>query len=373
MSGYISSNSTSSNYTTAQNASDRLTLLRTGVPMTANLGSFGPFAMGASTQIKLRNVGVITRLRVRVTAAITITATMTASPLGTYGLIQRISTQDYNSTLRFNALGPLLKLLDDTRLNNPYSATGQGLVDTAQVEIPTAIGANQVLQFTIEVPICRDRMQDLTGAILAQTVVGELFLNLTFSSAAVGDVFSPYTAGTGTISNIYVEVLQDYIQPQPNSQGQIALPLIDLNTVYEFNAVYRSSESITGNGQKYIDYPNVRNVLSFMFAFVNDGALTVNGTDITELTLIANGNTDLREEDPLFNRLEIRNRLGGDWPPGCYWNSHRANPIQTNIYSQVQEQIAFASGVSGTGSYVAYGFENTYMLNTPLPGIASGS
>jgi hypothetical protein len=362
----------SSNYTPAQNASDRMSLLRGGVPMTANIGTYGPFAPGQSVQIKLRNVGVITRLRARVTATLDITAAMTASPFGPYCALKRVSTQDYNSTLRINSSGMLLKLLDDTRLGRPYLPTGQGLTDTDQVQVPTAANGAAPFEFQLEIPVCRDRMNDLTGAILAQTVVGELFLNMTFNNL-VGDVSCPYTAGAATTAGFYVEVLQDYIQPQPNAQGQVALPLIDLNTVYEFNAVYQSSDSITGGGQKYIDYPNVRNVLSHTFVFVNDGAVTVNGTDIEDLVLIANGNTNLLENDPLFNRAEIRNRLGGDWPAGAYFYSHRGNPIQTNIYSQVQSRIDFAQGVSGTGSYIAYGFEDTYMLNTPLPGIASGS
>lgn len=364
--------SSSSSYTLNQNYVDRHTLLTTGVPMAANIGTYGPFTSGASTQIKLRNVGVITRLRLRVTASVNVTAATTASPFGPYALLSRVSTSDYNSTLRVNSTGPLLKLLSDSRLGRPYAPTGQGLTDTAQVQIPTATGTN-TMQFEIEVPVARDRMHDLTGAILAQTVVGELFCNLTFNNTIVGDVLSPYTDGAATVSNIYVTVLQDYIQPQANAQGQIALPLIDLNTVYEFNAIYRSTDSITGGGQKYIDYPNVRNVLSHIFAFVNNGALTVNGTDIQSLLLVANGNTNLRESDPLFNRMEVRNRLGGDWPAGCYFWSHRNNPIQTNIYSQVQSLITFGSTVSGANSYVVYGFEDTYMLNTPLPGVASGS
>ncbi len=357
-------------YSVAQNLQDRATLLRNGVPTTANLGTFGPFTLGQSTQIKLRNVGVITRLRVRLTAAMTITAAMTASPLGPYGIINTLSTSDYNSTKRFNTSGVLLKLLNDTRLGRPYLPTGQGLVDTAQVSVPLTT-AGGTLQFEIEVPIARDRMQDLTGALLAQTVVGEQFLNLTFASSFVGDVLSPYTAGTATTSGIYVTVLQDYISPQPDATGKTALPWIDLNTVYEFNAVYRSSDSITSGGQKFIDYPNVRNVLSHPFIFVDNGVLTVNGTDIQDLILVANGNTHLREADPLFNRAEIRNRLGGDWPAGCYFYSHRGNPIQTNIYSQVQSKIDFAASAQATNSYIHYGFEATYMLNTPLPGIAS--
>lgn len=366
----MSSTTQSGGYTVAQNSKDRISLLKGGVPMSAELGTYGPFSLGQNTQIKLRNVGVITRLRVRVSATVDITATMTASPLGPETLISRIQTQDYNSTYRISSSGALLKLLNDTRLGRPYLPTGQGLVDTLQRVLPTAEGT-ETLQFEIEVPVAKDRHNDLTGAILAQTVVGEQFLNLNFNPTLVGDVTSPYTAGTATLSNIYVTVWQDYIQPQPNSQGQIALPLIDLNTVYEYNATFNSYDAIVGGGQKYIDYPNVRNVLSHIFVFVDDGALTVNGTDINSLTLIANGNTNLRQEDPLSNRAEIRNRLGGDWPAGCYFYSHRGNPIKTNIYSQVQSEIVFSSGVSATGSYIPYGFESTYLLNTPLPGIAS--
>lgn len=354
---------TQQKYTPAQNYADRMSLLATGVPMQTKLGTFGPFNLGQTASIRLRNVGVITGLSVRITANVTISATATASPLGPYALVQRHSTVDYNTTERVFASGPMLYMLNSIRHGRPWMPTGQGLVDTNQTAQPTAISTGNII-FNADIPFAVDPGNDLTGSVLAQTVVGEMFYKCQFVNALVGDVFAPYTAGTMVCNSITVEVWQRYLQPQ-----NAALPLMDLNTVYEFAGTYQTNNNITTNASVFIDYPNVRSVLGSYFAFVDNAALAVNGTDITAMTLIANGNTRMREQDPLDVRKHMRVMLGGDLPASTYYIPSRRQPIQTWIYSQVQEQLTFGTITSSPSPYLAYGFESIYPLNTPLPGI----
>jgi hypothetical protein len=354
-------------YTPAQNIADRMNLLQTGVRMTTRLGTFGPYSAGQIANIRLQNVGIITGLRLRVTATQAASVALTASPLAPYSAVSKIEVVDYNTTTRQSAPGFMFYMLNSTRQGRPFMPVGQGSVDTQQTAAPTTTGGG-TLYANFEVPICVDPMNDLSGAIVAQTVVGEQFLNVTFASAAVGDVTAPYTAGTGSLTNFYVTVWQDYIQPAGRN-----LPLIDLNTVYEFLGNYSTNLNIVTGGQSFIDYPNVRSVRGFYAAFVDNAALAVNGTDISAVTLVANGNTNMRQYDPLLIRRDMRNMLGGDLPASLYFLNHRKNPIQTWIYSQVQAQFNWATVTSSPAPYLMYGFESLYLQNTPLPGIAASA
>lgn len=352
-------------YNGQDNARDRMALLYSGTRMRTKLGKFGPFTAGQTTNIKLRNIGVITGLDVRVTATTSVSATLTASPLAPYNMVSRFNLLDYNTTSRVQAPGWLIYFLNSVRNGRPYAPTGQGSVDTLQTAAPTGTGATAVANYNI--PLAMNPNSDLTGAILGQTVVGEMFLNVTLNANGVGSdvVQNPYTAGTGTLTNFYVEVWQNYIQPANNQ-----LPYIDLNTVYEFQGMFQSYDNIATGGVKYIDYPNVRAVVGHYFAFIDNNGLAVNGTDIAGLVLLANGNTNVRESDPLLTRLIMRNKLGGDLPASLYHFDHRDSPIQTWIYSQVQNQMTFGTVTALPVPYVAYAFESMYLQQTPLPGIA---
>ncbi len=363
------SGSTTPKYSPAQNMADRQTLLATGVPMQTKLGTFTASGLGSVLQVRLRNVGIITGLSVRVTVSLNISGAMTASPLGPYPFIAKHSITDYNTTERVFASGAMLYQVNSFRHGRPWMPTGQGLVDTLQTRQDTGTGATQVMEFNVEIPVAYDAGNDLRGAMLAQTVVGELFYKATIANALVGDAFnSPYTAGTAAINSITFDVWQRYIQPQSS-----VLPLLDLNTVYEIAGIYQTNQNIVTNGTTYIDYPNVRSVLGAYFTFVDNGALAVNGTDISSIYLVANGNTRMREQDPLDVRKHMRLMLGGDLPAACYYIPSRRQPIQTWIYSQVQQQFNWATVTSTPNPYLAYAFESMYPLNTPLPGIAASA
>jgi len=264
----------------------------------------------------------------------------------------------------------MVYMLNSIRHAEPWMPVGQGLVDTQQTQQPITGTAVNVI-WNVDIPFAVDAGNDLTGAILAQTVVGEMFYKAQFATAAVGDAWqAPYTTasgGTVTVNSIQIDAWQRYIQPQ-----SATLPLMDLNTVYEFAALYQTQTGIITNGQTFVDYPNVRSVLGSYFGFVDNAALTTNGTDIQNMILIANGNTRMREQDPLDVRKHMRIMLGGDIFESYYIPSRR-QPIQTWIYSQVQELFQWGTVTSSPNPYLVYGFESIYPLNTPLPGIAAAS
>jgi hypothetical protein len=81
----------------------------------------------------------------------------------------------------------------------------------------------------------------------------------------------------------------------------------------------------------------------------------------------------MREQDPLDVRKHMRIMLGGDLPASLYFVPSRRQPIQTWIYSQVQELFNWGTLTSSPVPYLNYGFESIYPLNTPLPGIAAAS
>lgn len=368
MSGSVSTGQGAQQYTAAQNYADRMTLLQTGVPMQTKLGTFGPYLLGSTAQIRLRNVGVITGLSLRFTANVTITGTPTANPVGPYGFVSSHQTTDYNTTQRVYASGPMVYLLNSVRHGRPWMPVGQGLVDTQQTAQPLTGTAVNVI-WNVDIPFAVDAGNDLTGSVLAQTVVGEMFYRAQFVNAAVGDAWNaPYGVGSSgvvTVNSITIDAWQRYLQPQ-----SAALPLMDLNTVYEFAGQYQTQNGITTNGQTFVDYPNVRSVLGSYFGFLDNSALAINGTDIASMTLIANGNTNMREQDPLDVRKHMRVMLGGDVFESFYIPSRR-QPIQTWIYSQVQERFIWGTVTSSPAPALYYAFESIYPLNTPLPGIAA--
>lgn len=353
----------------AQNMNDRMALIHGGVRMRALLGTFGPFVLGQVANIRLRNVGIITGLDVRVTGTVTCAgAAPTVGTFGAYPVITKFQLLDYNTTERVNAPGHMMYLLNSWRQHRPFMCTGQGSVDTQQAAAPTSTGT---LYANYYIPLAVDPMRDLTGSVLAQTVVGEQFLNCTIAGNLVGtDPTSVYTAAGGGAagSAFYITVWQNYIQPTSPQ-----LPLLDLNTVYEYLASFTTSSNIVTNGTVYLDYPNVRSVRGMFWYFMDNNAVTVNGTDISSITLVANGNTNMKEGDPLLIRRGMRNWIGGDLWAGTYIDDHAANPISTVIYSQVQRKITFGTVTSSPTPYLGYGFEGTYRQQTPLPGVAASS
>lgn len=366
-----------------QNAAMRTALLGTAPRMRKNIGTF--LAQSAqTTRVKLFNVGVLTKIQLFVSAAVTIgVATAVPSAKAPWNLISRLRVSDYDGTDRINMSGFQLFMLNcvRNRANFGYHNTNAVAAVFTNPTVVTAVG-NGVVSFFLDIPLAYDyenpivQLQDLRGSILAQTAVGEMYLSIDWigSYYANGDVDSLYSgAGTTTVvangaNNISTTVFQEYLLPQAvGGNGEIPLPGIDLMTVYELNGNVRSSDNLAVGTEKLLSYPNVRSVIGSYFNYVQ--ATTQTQGKINTFRLIANGNNILREHTELSQLFYQRTYMNDDVDtvPGAYFFSHREKPIETALFGNVQ--MGITPNTVGATPYIEYGVESFYTKGQALPGL----
>ena len=376
-----------------QNYAARRYLLKTGTPMRKHVGTFGPFAPGAGQQnFQLLNVGVLTSIDLVVTAQITVATTTTPSKWGALNFLRNITMTDYTTQARVNCSHRALNGFLSARHGQPWSYgsfifnsdnVAQTQIGPATLnQLPTVVVTPGAANFRVPVhiPIAYDPANDLRGAILAQTIRGLQYVSVTLPTAA--QVFgttddSVYTAGTGSVAQIFVSVYQNYIQPANmtvnGAQGN-AIPLIDCQTVYEFNTQGQITGTIATGQISYLNYPNARQVLSAMLGYNNGGAAgaaLVYGTDLTSIEIWANANTALRQYDDITDLLDKqRSAFNGDYGPGYYYLDNRRVNINTTLYGQVQVQVV--PKTVNAGAYFEFSTESFYQKGTALPGVAVG-
>lgn len=361
-----------------QNAQLRAALLATAPRMRKNVGAFTS-SPGLTSRIKLFNVGIITMLQLLVTCPVTIgTANATASPKAPWNLISKIRLTDYDGTDRITCSGFQLYQVNSIRYREPFgfNNSGSSAIFTNPQQ-PLATGA-QTLQFLINVPVAYDPDADLRGAILAQTAVGEMYLNIDWNANLVtnGNDDSVFNgAGTTTVvmnGNIGVQVWQHYLLPQPvGRNGQLPIPVMDLMTVYEIAGSVIATDNIAANQERLFNYPNVRTVIGAYFSYTKLGTTLAALGDTSSHRLIANGNNILRDDTELSQYFNQRLYTHGDLVKGVFYRLHRDKPIETSLFGNVQAGITPVN--AGAGSYFETGYESFYTKGSTLPGLQQGS
>ncbi len=363
------------------NLQARMTLLATGLRFTKILPGItqGNPILGQQVRVPLDRIGITTGVTLMFAVPVDVTAAATQSQFGPWNFVAQIEYVDFAGVRHIQTTGAHLHMLNSVKarrsLGNSqkmfgYVASETG-IDTDLLELPTAV-AEATAYFTLYVPLAVDPSTDLRGAVLAQTDRGEHYINITFVNAAVGaDPFVyPYTAGTVALTagdTIGVTAFQHYIMPQ----GGVApgnLPMIDLSTVYELQGNLFDNANIAAGLPKYTNWPNNRAVMSALHLF-NQGATggQLNGTDLQRITLLVNGNTNVREQTPSLLRLMQRDMMGWDWPSGIYYLGAQTQPITTQLYGNVQTKWDVLTAAANT--YIQSQFESTYLAGTPLPGV----
>lgn len=366
-----------------QNAQMRAMLLATAPRMRKNVLTQTAPSAGTS-RFKLFNVGVVTKLQLKVTADITIgTAVATPSAKAPWNLISRVRLTDYDGTDRVNLSGFQLFILNCVRWSQLFGFNNDSATAVfVNPLVPTAVASAQV-RFFIDVPLAFDvdnkivQLQDLRGAILAQTAVGEMYLSIDWITSLYtnNDIDSLYAGGATTTvvgqSTNYITCVmyQEYLLPQSlgGQNGAVPLPAIDLSTVYELNGNVRSSDNLAAATEKLISYPNVRSVIGAYVNYVTGGAVL--GTNLTQMRLIANGNNILIDHENLTQLLYQRNLINGDTVAGTYFRLHRDKPIETALFGNVQLGMTPAT-VSGGNQYMEIAFESFYTKGQALPGLS---
>jgi hypothetical protein len=406
----------------------RQSLLATGLQFTKRLQSYSSLGnattLGSTIRVSLDRTGIVTGVTMLFQVPFTSTGA-TSIVSGTqmtqyfpYNIVQNVTYTDFAGVKHVNTTGWQLHALNALRggrlQNNAHAMEGYitsetGINANVLGVMNAATGAfvlktadwpaSGLIFFSLYVPLAYDPNADLRGAVLAQTDRGEHYINLTFANALAGTTGDPLTtpievAATGatfTLGNtagavapwstatIVVDTYQHYLMPQagisPNN-----LPMIDLGTIYEVVGGLTDSSNIVGGANKFINWPNNRAILSVLTIYDNPANTTslgnvLNETDMTLLTLLINGNTNVRQLTPALLRMHMRYYLGVDLPSGVYYLSARRQPITTQLYGNVQTQmsIAAATVVSAIGTpYFMNQFESFYLSGTPLPGVIQG-
>lgn len=367
------------------NAAMRQALLATAPRMRKNVLTVTSGA-GLTSRMKLFNVGVLTKLQLFITVALTIgTAIAVPSTKAPWNVISRLRLTDYDGTDRINFSGFQLFMLMCVR-NRTYWGFNNSSAAAAVFSnpvVPTAIG-NGTVQFYMDVPLAFDyenpivQLQDLRGSILAQTAVGEMYCSIDwiptyyingnvdalYSGAATTTVVPNGTAGT----EISCTMWQEYLLPQSvGGQGSIPLPGIDLMTVYELNGNLRSSDNLAINTQKLISYPNLRSVIGLYMNYVQ--ATTQTQGKINGFQLIANGNNILIDHTESSQLIYQRAWMydDEDTVAGAYFRTHREKPIETALFGNVQ--MGVTPNTVGATPYIEIGFESFYTKGQALPGL----
>lgn len=373
-----------------QNAQMRGALLALSPRMRKNLGNFTGGVTGGTTRVKLYNVGIITEVRTRTLSAFDIGTTIaTPSPQAPFNIVNKFRLTDFDGTDRVNVPGYTLWLMNSVRNRTlwGYHNFAGGNATFGDPVVPTAIAANQTFSAWNTIPLAYDKEADLRGAILAQTALGEMYLNVDWNTVltAPANADAVYNTATGTVivnagNSLQLQVWQDFLLPQAVG-GQVPLPQIDLLTVYELNS-FRSTDNIQANTEKLINYPNVRQVFGSYLFYVNNGVMTAVTTaaggvvtnDMAQFRLIANGNNVLYDATMLNQLFEQRQYMyaDGDLRASSYFFDHRKKPIETSVYGNVQLGCT-PSAVTAGNTYFGVGFESMYTKGSVLPGLSQAS
>lgn len=363
------------------NMAARQALLSTGLAFTKLLPgiSQGNPTLGQQVRIPLDRTGIVTGVTLLVQVPMNITVAATQSPFGPYPVISNIQYVDFSGVTHINCTGWQLHFLNSIKAQRAignsqkmagYITGSETGVDTNLLAQPTGVANPTSMYFALYVPLAINARGDLRGAILAQTDRGEHYLNITFANALVNaDPFAaPYTAGTAVLaSNIVVTAFMHYLMPQ-GGVGPNNLPMIDLSTIYEIQGNLFDNTNIVAGQPKYANWPNNRAILSASHFYDQAAAGgTLNGADIAKITMLVNGNTNLRELTPQLLRLQMRDHMGWDFPSGVYYLPSRNQPVTTQLFGNVQTKFDVVT--AGAGSYFQSMYESTYLSGTPLPGV----
>lgn len=362
-----------------QNLLERRLLLNTSPRNRKKLGTYN-LVNGGDTRIRLSNVGVITGLLVRMYGSYTIgTATATLSDAAPFNILRRVQLNDYDGALRVDASGHHLWAINSIRDRAPYGYNNYSSApDLTLPKLENAVAADS-FEFFIYVPLALHPEQDLTGSILAQTGVGDLFLTLTSASTAQwltnGNADSVFNGGaTSTISGIsvYADVYQDFLVARDIGGGHVPLPQLDLLSVYEIKGSLRTTANLAANTACALDVPNVRKVIGCTMSYLNNGAYTY--TDLSNLQLVVNSTNVLWDANTTAQFHDQRLWCNSDLGKSLYFLPYlRKSPIQTAMIGNAQVLFTPSAYTAGNNTWLERTFESVYAKGQQLPGISPGT
>ena len=370
------------------NAAQRKLVLQQSVKMKQNIFSatVNP-ANGNVVNIVPRNVGLILRFIVEVTANYTDVAagTTALTDFGVLNVISNIQFTDLQNNQRHNTYGLHLGLTSSFKEQQPFAAAytpsqEQGNfgpnwnIVGATAPTTTVVGSSKTVY---EVPIAYSD-DDLRGAIYANVVANQMQLALTINPtpgpATGDDTFSVfYGAGAGdttTISTVVINVYQEYLDQLPVGPSGVVLPVLDISTVYQL--LYSNFTNIAPGQDYYIQYTNFRRYLAATIVYNNSGTRGGRGVgaDINYWAQVSSNFTNIWKVDPFEQARITRRVLRSDPPPGTYYFGSRKQPIYTLTYGNMQLDLNPITAGASAYALVLWEFmalQNTLSSSGSLP------
>jgi hypothetical protein len=364
------------------NAMQRAMVLANAVSMKQQIYSavFTVAANANPINIPVRNVGLIKRFIVEVTATIPANTGGALSQLGLANILSNVQFQDLNNNIRINTDGVHLAALAHAKTRRPSQQTLSTVVaDNNQMlqvgenfpvlAYASNTGGSQNLRAVFEVPLAYSD-SDLRGGIYANVVNATMNLQLQILqnasvAAGVDSTYALYGNGAGlqTLTNITVTVYQEYLDQLPVDQtGRPVLPFLDLSTVYELKKTAFSS--IVANQDFPIPYANFRDFLSTIVVFNSTGADAgcLNGSDVNYWALQSANFTNITKQDPLEIARQTRNLIQTDFTKGMYYFPSRNQPISTQQYGNMN--LILNAKTASTPAYAIVYWEDFAFINT---------
>lgn len=320
-----------------------------------------------------RNVGLIKGFLVEVVATIAnpTGATANLTDFNAANILSNISFTDLNNNIRINTAGWHLAFLASAKsrrvfgssvaTDSPIKYGSNWTVIAANATIAASGTGTVTMLYWVPLAYSDD---DLRGAVYANVVNATMNLQLTINpqiGVASGDsTLAVYTGNPATCSSAAIKVWQVYLDQLPIGKSGPILPLFDLSTVYELK-----NTNFTGlsSGQDFpMPYANFRNFLS-TFVVYNNGGTRTNGSDLNYWALQSANFTNIFQVSPRVAALRSRREITTDFPLGTYYFGHRAKPINTVQYGNMQ-LVANPAGTVNAGAQFLVGYEAFALANT---------
>lgn len=329
-------------------------------------------APGSVLTFYVRNVGLVKRLVCRFKATVTAGATsqQNLTPWGLANFISNVTFFDLGNNQRINTTGWHLTAIASAKRRRVFGAAytsdtplGYGNINNRCMYAPASIAATVAseIDFQLEIPFVKNDV-DLRGAIYADVTQATMQVQITlnpnmFVTSTADPTLAMYqSAGTdlATLSNLQVQLYQNYLDQLPRIRGVPILPNLDVGTAYLLNN--SASGLPVANQDNGAAFINSRTYESVTFAYDNNGTLNANGTDLNYVQLQSANFTNIYNLDSKMLALMCRNVIMDDFPKGMYYLDFRHRPIDTNQYGNMQLVINPLT-VGGAGAVFLYGWE----------------
>ena len=365
----------------------RQNVLQVSQPITQQIFSTivaSPGNTNNQVQVPPRFTGLLKRFKVFITGTFNNTeasggASATITPLGLANVLSNVQFVDTANNTRINTAGWHLDLIATMKYGKPFggvisspSAAQEGYGNNfGVITKPATIAAAASAAFAavFDVPIAYSD-SDLRGAVDLNVTNATAQLQLTLNPApfvASGDsTLGVYSGATGTMTNVTITVLQEYLSNLPRNPktGLYALPPGDMSTIYTLLSTAQTG--LVAESDFPIPYTDFRDYLSTTLVYDNGGTLN-NGSDINYFSLQLANYTNLFKFGPAAAALKVREALGFDLPAGCYYFGSRHKPLSPNSFGNIELNVN-PSSVAANSQLLA-GFE--YMSTLANIGLAT--